>query len=141
MIKLRSSALAPLLLAALVALAAACTSGRALQPSATGRPMTDGESIGEASHLVAGAGTPTGVRTLLSVGCQRGELTVHTNMESIIAGIDCTNDQPAARYQPFLGQIIAITYTGGRLRFENPTAGTLEVPVQQAKVYASNATP
>jgi len=136
--KRRSLRLAPLLL---VALASACVSGGVFHPSATGRSMTDGETIGEASHPAAGAGTPTSVRTLLSVGCQSGRLTVRTNMEEIIAGIDCAKDQPAARYQPFLGQIVAITYTSGRLRFENPTAGTIEVPVQQAKVYKSDATP
>jgi hypothetical protein len=136
--KRRSIALAPLLL---IALTSACVSGGVFHPSATGRPMTDGETIGESSHPTGSAGTPTSVRTLLSVGCQSGRLTVRTNVEAIIAGIDCAKDQPSARYQPFLGQIVAITYTSGRLRFENPTAGTLEVPVLQAKVYQSDATP
>jgi hypothetical protein len=97
--------------------------------------------IGEPAHRTGVPGTPTGVRTLLAAGCQDGALIVRTNVEKIVAGMDCSKAEPAARYEPFLDQVVAITYTNGRLQFENPTAGTLEIPVRNAKVYGSDATP
>jgi hypothetical protein len=131
---------------AIVALAglavAACALGISAKPKAAGsRPLNDGEEIGKVQRSAGGTAAIEGVRTLLALTCREKQLIVTTNKESITAGMDCQQQPPQAALDRFLGRPVAVTYAGGRLRIENPSAGTLELPAADASITETHATP
>ncbi len=127
----------PLLLATIVA---ACGHfGTSPVHTPVTRPLTDGETIGSADRS-ASAGDQQ-VRTLLSLTCTGGRLAVRTRLEGLKAATDCAKIPPQSVLDRYLGQAVMISYAGGHLKIENPSAGTIDLVVDQGNVTVSDATP
>ena len=103
------------------------------------RPLADGAQIGAGGPT---AGTATaGVRTLLAMVCNDGQLVLRTNREGIVAQMDCGKAVPDATLQRFLGQPVTITYKDQHLKVSNPQAGIIDVAASGATIEEINATP
>lgn len=105
-------------------------------PTPVARALTSGEVIGGVAR--ASTGTPqAGVRTLQSVSCQNGLLTVRTNVDNITATDDCAAPILQATVDQLLGVPITVTYTGDHLVIENAGRGIkLNLPGKNAMVGA-----
>ncbi len=125
-----------------VVVLAGCAGGSTVKrPEAPSRLLADGEQIG-AGVGASGATTATaGVRTLLAMACNDGQLIVRTNREGIVAQMDCTKAVPRSTLDRFLGQPVTITYKDAHLRIDNPQAGTIDAAAAGATLTGINATP
>lgn len=133
-----------LMLAAVVVVAtvvAACSVGTTVNRPSTAQPLAEGQTIGGLDRAPGGTAVLSNVRSLLAASCASDTLLVRTTREVVQAKMDCTRNLPEARYQPFLGQPVVITYAAGRLRLESPTAGVIDLPVSDATVTDTSATP
>ncbi len=132
---------APLIAAAAALVFVSCHSGTSGQPAPVVRALAPGETIGRVER--ASAGTPeSSVRTLLSVECKNGRLTVRTNVDSITAADDCAAPMPQSTLDQLLGMPAVVTYTGDRLVIENVGSGVkLELPGKNATVGAIHGAP
>ncbi len=125
----------PLLLLATVALAlsvgalVACGSNSSAKKSSTAtHPLADGATIGKIERSAGGTAVVTNVRSLLALSCREGEVTLRTNLEALIGSMDCSHMITQSIADRFLGQPVVVTYGGGNLQLENPTAGTIVLP-------------
>jgi hypothetical protein len=98
------------------------------------RALAEGETIGRVERGIDGTATSGDVLTLLSLSCNRDQLTVRTNHNGITATMDCTKQVTQAAVERFLGLQVSITYAGGALTIESATAGMLELPVGEPRV-------
>jgi hypothetical protein len=106
----------------------ACRSGSNTRRPAATTPVADGESIGKIERSAGGTAVVTDVRTLLTLSCGNGELTIRTNLDALAGGMDCSRMVGQSVTDRFLGQPVVITYAGGAVQIENPTAGTIVLP-------------
>ncbi len=130
------------LAAALVALVvAACGRTTGPKPTSITRALAPGETIGRVDR--ASAGTPASdVRTLLSVECKDGRLTVRTNVDVIEAADSCATPIPQSTLDQLFGLPAVLTYTGDRLVIENAARGVkLDLPATNATLGAVHGTP
>ena len=104
-------------------------------------PLAEGATIGKIERSAGGTAVVVNVHTLLTLSCINGQLVVRTNLETLAGSMDCARMIPQSEVERFLGLPIVITYAGGRLRIESPTAGTLELPATDVSVSDVNATP
>ncbi|MDP9238347.1 MAG: hypothetical protein M3P30_13310 [Chloroflexota bacterium] len=70
----------------------------------------------------------TPIRSLRTISCSKGQLTLKTNLETLTGGMDCSRMIEESIPDRFLGQPVAVTYTGGAVRIENSTPGTTTLP-------------
>lgn len=126
-----------LLLAAAAAVAVvACQSGATPSKSPTPRPMAEGEIVGGPAMSSTSA-----VRSLLSLSCVNGQLILKTNLEGIVATMDCATEPLQAVLDRFLGQPVTIAYTAGKLHIANPNGGALDIAAAGATIRETDATP
>jgi len=132
---------APLIAAAVALVFGSCHSGTSGQPAPVVRALAPGETIGRVER--ASAGTPeSSVRTLLSVECRKGRLTVRTNVDEITANDDCARPVPQSTLDQLLGMPAVVTYTGDRLVIDSAASGVkLELPATNAMVGAIHGAP
>lgn len=134
-----AAAAAPLLL-----LAAACASSSDAPTASSERPLEEGQTLGRIDRLPGGTAVPVDVRTMLGAECEDGVLTFRSNLETILADMNCDQMLPLSITERFFGKPVAITYRENRLIVENDVTGTLEFPVSNARVAAAlgaDATP
>ena len=101
--------------------------------------LKDGDTFGKIDRLPGGTAVATSVITLLSLGCMNGQVTVTTNLKVIVGKMDCEQQVPQASLEHFYGQSVSIAYTGGRLRIDSVSAGTIDLPVKDATVVDNTA--
>lgn len=106
----------------------ACQSGSKLKRTIATTPVADGESIGKIERSAGGTAVVTDIRTLLTLSCSNGQLTLRTNLETLTGGMECSRMVGQSIADRFLGQPVAVTYSGGAVQIENPTAGTIILP-------------
>jgi hypothetical protein len=120
----------------------ACHSGSKPKPPTATTPVADGESIGKIERSAGGTAVVTDIRTLLTLSCGDGQLTLKTNLETLTGGMDCSRMVGQSIADRFLGQPVAVTYTGGAVQIENPAAGTIILPnIKDLTRTNSDATP
>lgn len=123
-------------------LAAACSFNTADKPNdAAGHTLADGETLGKIDRLPGGTAVVTSVITLLDLTCADGQVIVKTNLTSIVGKMDCQQAVPQSTLERFYGQSVSITYAGGRLKIESVSAGSLDLPVEDATSRDVDATP
>lgn len=135
---------AGLLIALLVALSfAGCKIGRdtSNDPPADGEVLESGESLGEIERLPGGTPVATDVRTLLSVQCAGGVLTLRTSQEQITSPMDCEQMFPETVVVRFIGQPVVINAQDGRLIVENDVVGTMNYPAAEPRVTEVEGAP
>lgn len=120
---------------------AACSSGGGSGDKTPDGALEDGATLGRIDRLPGGTPVPTDVRTLLTIECQSEQLIVRTNLEQITAKMPCDRLLPGPIIERFLGQPVAITYDDSRLKIENPGAGSIELPAEDAIRTERDATP
>ncbi len=122
---------------------AGCSFNTAEKPVSRNTELKDGETLGKIDRLPGGTAVATNVITLLNMACANGQLIVTTNLKVIVGKMDCEQQIPQASLQHFYGQSVSIAYTGGRLRVDSVSAGTIDLPVKDATIAdnASNAAP
>lgn len=106
----------------------ACHCGSRLKRAIATTPVADGESIGKIERSTTGTAVVTPIRSLLTISCSDGQLTLKANLETLTGGMDCSRMVEESIADRFLGQPVAVTYTGGAVRIENSTAGTITLP-------------
>ena len=139
---MRTALLAVPLIAALAAFVfAACGRKVVTGPTPVTRALAAGETIGRVDR--ASAGTPdSSVRTLLSVECKGGRLTVRTNVDFITASDDCATPISQATLDQLLGMPAIVTYTGEHLVIENAAkTAKLDLPARNAAIGAIDGSP
>ena len=139
--RLLSIAAVALILAGSVA-SADCSLSTKKTTSKSGE-LKDGDTFGKIDRLPGGTAVATSVITLLNMSCSNGQVIVTTNLKVIVGKMDCEQQIPQASLQHFYGQSVSIAYTGGRLRIDSVSAGTIDLPVKDATVAdnASNVAP
>jgi hypothetical protein len=122
---------------------AGCSFNTAKKPATKNAELKDGDTFGKIDRLPGGTAVATSVITLLSLGCTNGQVTVTTNLKVIMGKMDCEQQIPQASLEHFYGQSVSIAYTGGRLRIDSVSAGTIDLPVKDATVVdnTSHAAP
>ena len=118
-----------------------CGTGVSGQPTPVVRQLAAGETLGKVDRT--SSGTPdTSVRTVLSVTCKNGRLTIRTNVDAITAADDCAPPIPQSTLDQLLGMPAVVTYTGDHLVIENTVRGVkLELPATNATVGAIHGAP
>ena len=136
-----ASVAAPLIAVAAALVFASCHSGASGQLAPVVRALAPGETIGRVERASAGT-SESSVRTLLSVECKNGRLTVRTNVDSITASDDCAEPMPQSTLDQMLGMPATVTYTGDRLVIESAASGVkLELPATNATVGVIDGAP
>jgi hypothetical protein len=140
--KRRSRATATAFIVA-AAVATACSFNTAPKRAADGgaHPLGEGETLGRIEPLADGTTVASSVITLLNMACANGQLIVRTNLKTVTGKMDCAQEVPQATLERFYGQAVSISYVQGHLRVESVSAGTLDLPVQDATGTDVNATP
>lgn len=98
------------------------------------RALKEGETIGKIDRLPGGTAVISGAPTLLAIDCVDDQLTVRTDVDSIVATMDCRQQVPQQTRDLFIGKPVALAYSRQRLRIDSPAAGTLELPAKDARV-------
>ncbi len=136
---LRASAV--MLVLAGVLAASACGSGTGSKKARNAEPFPEGETLGKIERLPGGTAVVSNALTLVNVACANGQLTVTTNLQSIVGTMDCAQQIPQETLGRFYGQSVSISYANARLRIDSVSAGTLDLPVKGATITDVNATP
>jgi hypothetical protein len=126
---------------AAILLGAGCSFNTASKGPTGEQPLKDGQTLGKIDRLPGGTAVASSVVTLLGLSCVNGKLLVRTNLQSIAGKMDCAQQIPQATLDKFYGQSVSIVYANGRLRIDSVSAGTIDLPVQDATVTELNATP
>lgn len=127
-LRLLTRSLGAIAICAMIATMAACGSSSPALKHVVRTPIADGQSIGKIERSAGGTAVVTSVRSLLSLTCRDGILTLRTNLEILTGKMDCAQMIAQAIADRFLGQAVVATYTGGNLQIENPNAGTIILP-------------
>jgi hypothetical protein len=117
--------------------AVGCTTVKSAVKTPVARTLDEGEVIGGAG----GNGTVTAVESLVSADCAHGTLILKTNLNAILALMDCTQQPPQAALERFIGLPVTITYTNDKLRLAKSSGETLDFAVKDATVTHVNAAP
>jgi hypothetical protein len=136
---LRASAV--MLVLAGVLAASACGSSTGSKKVRNAEPFPEGETLGKIERLPGGTAVVSSALTLVSVACANGQLTVTTNLQSIVGQMDCAQQIPQETLARFYGQSVSISYANARLRIDSVSAGTIDLPVNGATITDLNATP
>ena len=137
----RLAAIAIVCAVALGTLGACSKSTTPPKPSAK-TPLADGASIGKIERSAGGTAVVTEIRSLLTLNCAAGQLTLRTNLEAISAKMDCSRMISQPILDRFLGLPVVVTYSGETLQIESPVAGTIVLPnVKDATLEEIRATP
>ena len=137
----RLAAIAIVCAVALSAFGACSKSTPARKPSEK-TPLADGASIGKIERSAGGTAVVTSVRSLLTLNCAAGQLTLRTNLEAVTGKMDCSRMIGQPILDRFLGLPIAITYSSETLQVESPVAGTIVLPgVKDAAIEEIRGTP
>ncbi|HEY8172995.1 MAG TPA: hypothetical protein VIH21_07895 [Dehalococcoidia bacterium] len=119
----------------------ACKIGRDKNEGSTPETLGEGQSLGKIDRLPGGTPVATDVRTLLTLECATDTLVLRTNIEALTAAMPCDRMLPSAVIEQFLGKPVAITYENARLKVANETVGTIELPSDEPRITAIDATP
>ncbi len=124
-----------------VLLAAACSFSTSEKKPSGAQPFGDGETIGKIERLPGGTAVASEVITLLGVSCTDGQIIVITNLQRIVGKMDCAQQIPQSTLERFYGQSVTVGYASSRLRIDSVSAGTLDLPVTDATITSTHATP
>ncbi len=105
------------------------------------QPFGDGETIGKIERLPGGTAVASEVITLLGLSCTDGQIIVITNLQRIVGKMDCAQQIPQSTLERFYGQSVTVGYAGSRLRIDSVSAGTIDLPVTDATITSTHATP
>ena len=102
--------------------------------TATQTPTADGTTtIGKIDRFPGGTAVITSDHTLISITCANEQLILTTTAAVFTANMPCDRMVPPDVVDRFLQKPITITIADGRLKIENPEAGTLDFPATDVK--------
>lgn len=124
-----------------VLVSAACSFSTSEKKPSGAQPFADGATIGKIERLPGGTAVASEVITLLGVSCTDGQIIVITNLQRIAGKMDCAQQIPQSTLERFYGQSVTVAYASSRLRIDSVSAGTLDLPVTDATITNTHATP
>ena len=105
-------------------------------PVASVVAMVEGEAtttIGKIDRFPGGTVVVSSEHVLVGISCEAGAVTMTTSAGTLSGAMDCGAMPPAETIERFVGKAVAITISEGRLRIENPEAGSLDLPASGAR--------
>ena len=90
-------------------------------------------SIGKIDRFPGGTAVVSSEHVLVGISCEAGVVTMTTRVGTFSGAMDCGAMPPVETIERFVGKAVAITISVGRLRIENPEAGSLELPASGTK--------
>lgn len=122
------------ILFALSAVISACSDSgadddvRVTTPTASNGPEA---TYGAIERLPGGTAVITSPHTLVAITCDGTTVTMTTTVATFTGTMDCKAMPPAEIIARYTDKTIAITIGGGRLKIENPEAGSLDLPATE----------
>ena len=85
-------------------------------------------TFGAIERLPGGTAVITSPHTLVAITCSETTLTLTTTAGTFAGTMDCSAMPTTDIIERYTGKPIVITIGGGRLKIENPEAGSLDFP-------------
>ncbi len=115
---------------ALSAVLAACSDSGADDVRVTPPTVAAGgeATFGAIERFPGGTAVVTSPHTLVAITCDGTTVTMTTTAATFTGTMDCSAMPPADIIGRYIDRAVAITIGGGRLKIENPDAGSLDLP-------------